>query len=196
MLALHRSLSKRLSSNVKNHKEGSSMSHIGKLILSKRKNAGLKSKDLVLLAGYKKISKGMRHLQKLEDGRSLIPKLWLVEKFAKALGIEDVDIKAAFELDWEELNRPTKPHLIEKLHPVVYRSHQLPENCTVEEASKIGSKMAVETGRSFCLILSRVRAVYFYPSGKSIDSSYAPGTSIGRYNAFMKVARRRLKGRL
>jgi hypothetical protein len=172
--------------------EGNLMGNIGKLFLTKRKKAGLNSKDVVVLAGYKKISKGMRHLQKLEEGRSLIPKLWLVERFAKALGIEEVDLEAAFELDWEELNQPCKPHLIEKLHPVVYRSHQLPENCTVEEASKLGSKMSVETGRSCCLILSRVQAIYFYPSGKSIESCYVPGTSIGRYNAFIAQANGKL----
>jgi hypothetical protein len=75
----------------KNRKDENSMSHIGKLFLTKRKKAGLKSKEVVVFAGYTKISKGMRHLQELEDGRSSIPKLWLVEKFVAALGITQAE---------------------------------------------------------------------------------------------------------
>ena len=80
--------------------------------------------------------------------------------------------------------------------PAMYRRHELPEDCTVDEARKIGSEMSVETGRSFCLVLSKVRTVYFYPSGSSSESSYIPGASIGRYNAFVAMAKRMSKGRL
>jgi len=171
------------------------MSHIGNLFIDARKEAGLRSKDVVLLAGYTKISKGMRHLQSLEDGRSLIPNWHLVDKFAVALDITEADIQAALALDWEELNRPIMPYLIERLMPAVYRRHELPENCTEWEAREIGSEKSIESGRSFCLVLSRVRTVYFYPSGKSCESSYVPGTSIGRYHAFMTMAKAKLKRR-
>ena len=172
------------------------MSHIGKLFQDARREAGLKPKDVVLRAGYVKISKGMRHLQTLEDGSSLLPNPNLIEKFTAALGIDSVDLADAFALDWAELNRPIKPYLVERLMPAMYRRHELPEGCTVDEARRIGSKMSVETGRSFCLVLSRVRTVYFYPSGKCSESGYIPGASIGRYKAFMDMAKRKSKGRL
>jgi hypothetical protein len=79
--------------------------------------------------------------------------------------------------------------------PAFYRRHQLPENCTVDEARRIGSEMSVETGRSFCLVLSRVSTVYFYSSGKSCESSYVPGSSIGRYNDYMAMTKAKSEGR-
>ena len=170
------------------------MSHIGRLFEKTRREAGLKPKDVVLRAGYVKISKGMRHLQTLEQGQDLLPNLRLVEKFAVAIGISDADLTAAFALDWQELNRPITPSLVERLMPAVYRRHELPEDCTEDDARKIAAKLSVETGRNFCLVLSRVRSVYFYPSGKTSESSYVPGTSIGRYKAFMAMAKAKVQG--
>ena len=73
--------------------------------------------------------------------------------------------------------------------------NELPECCVVDDARKIGSKMSLEKGRSFCLVLSKVRTVYFWPSGKSRESNYVPGASIGRYKAFMAMAKTKLQER-
>ena len=54
----------------------------------------------------------------------------------------------------------------------------------------IAAKQLIETGRNFCLVLSRVRCVYSYPSGCSCESHYVPGMSMGRGNAGMALSKR------
>ena len=171
------------------------MSHIGELFEIARREAGLTPKEAALAAGYQNLNKGLRRLNMLEDGQTMLHDPRIVDRFAAVLGIDEADIAVASALDWEEWDRPIKPYLVERLMPAVYRRHELPEDCPVDKARKIATKMSVVTGRSFCLVLSRVRTVYFYPSGKSCESNYVPGTSIGRYNAYMAMATAKLKGR-
>ncbi len=172
------------------------MSHIGRLFRSTRKEAGVTLKDVVLAAGYRNLNKGLRRLSMLEDGRTLLPDTRTVGKFAAVLSIDDGDIAMALDLDWQELDRPIKSYLVERLMPAVYRRHELPEDCTVSDAHKIGARMSAETGRSFCLVLSGVRCVYFYPSGKQCESHHVPGMSIGRSNACVGLATAKLLGGL
>jgi len=132
----------------------------------------------------------------LEDGRNLLPAPRIVARYAEVLRIDDADIIRAFALDRQALDQPIKPYLVERLMPAVYRRHKLSEDCPVDEARKIAARMSVETGRSFCLVLSKVRSVYFYPSGKHCESNYVPDTSIGRYKAFMTQASGKSNGRI
>ncbi len=166
------------------------MSHIGQLFKAARREAGLTPKEVALAAGYTNLSKGLRRINTLEDERATLHDPIVVEKFATALSIDGADIAKASDLDWVELDRPIRPYLVERLMPAVYRRHHLPEDCTVADAREIAGRMSVETGRSFCLVLSRVRCVYFYPSGRSHESHLVPSMSVGRHNAFMAWSKR------
>lgn len=172
------------------------MSHIGRLFKAARLKAGMTPKEVVQAAGYCNVNKGLRRIYLIEDQRTTLHDPRIVERLAAVLDIDSADIVKASALDWEELDRPIQPHLIERLMPAVYRRHELPEGCTVSDAREIASRMSIETGRSFCLVLSQVGTVYFYPSGKSSESDYVPGTSVGRYNAFMATAGADSEGRI
>lgn len=154
------------------------MSQIGQLFKAARREAGLTPKGVALAAGYRNVNKGLRRLSMLEDGQILLHDPRIVNKLAAALSIDGVDIAKASALDWEELDRPIKPYLVERLMPAVYRRHQLPEDCTVADARNTAARMSVETGRSFCLVLSRVRSVYFYASGRRRESHHVPSMSV------------------
>ena len=156
------------------------MSHIGQLFKTARRDAGMTPKDVALAAGYRNLNKGLRRLDMLEGGQTLLPNPSIVETFAAVLGIEKTDIAKASALDWQELDRPIRPYLVERLMPAVYRRHDLPEDCTVADARSIATRMSVKTGRSFCLVLSRIRSVYFHRGGTSCESTDVPGGSIGR----------------
>lgn len=171
------------------------MSRIGQLFTTARRDAGMTPKEVALAAGYRNVNKGLRRLRTLESGQSSLPDPRIVETFAAVLSIDGTDIATASELDWQELDRPIKPYLVERLMPAVYRRHELPEDCSLEDARSMAARMAAETRRSFCLVLSRVRSVYFYPSGNTRESNYLPGTPIGRYKALMAAARAKLQGR-
>ena len=164
------------------------MSHIGELFKAARQKAGLTRKEVALAAGYHNLNKGLRRLNMLEDGKTMLPNPRIVERFAAVLGIDEADIAKASARDWEELDRPIRPYLVERLMPAVYRRHHLPEDVTVADAREIASRMSIETGRSFCLVLSRVRCVYFYPSGRFRESHYVPNMSIGRRDAFTALS--------
>ena len=166
------------------------MSHIGQLFKDARRQAGLTRRDAALAAGYRNVNKGLRRLNSIEDGQTKLHDSRIVERFAAVLDIDDAATGVAFALDWQELDRPIRPYLVERLMPAVYRRHQLPEDCTVHDARVIAAKMSVETGHSFCLVLSQVRSVYFYPSGKTRESYDVPSMSIGHRNAFMAMSKR------
>lgn len=166
------------------------VSHFGQLLRATRLKAGMTLKEVVLAAGYTNINKGLRRLSMLENERNMLHDPRTVERFAAVLDIDDAEITGAFAHDWQELDRPITPYLVERLMPAVYRRHQLPEDCTVSDAREIAEKLSIETGRSFCLVLSRVRSVYFYPSGNHCESHHVPGMAIGRGNAVMALSKR------
>ena len=155
------------------------MSHIGQLFKAARHEAGLAPKEVVLSAGFKNVTKGLRRLNSLEDGQTLLHDPRIVQRFAAALSLDGAAIAVASALDWQELDRPIKPYLVERLMPAVYRRHLLPEDCAVADARNLAARMSVEAGRSFCLVLSMIRCVYFYPSGRSHESHLVPSMSIG-----------------
>ena len=156
------------------------MSHIGQLFKTARRDAGMTPKEVALAAGYRNLNKGHRRLAMLEEGQNLLTDSRIVERFAAVLGIDDADIATASALDLQELDRPIRPYLVERLMAAVYRRHELPGDCTESGARGVAAKLSAETGRSFCLVLSKVRAVYFYPSGKHHESHHVPCMSIGR----------------
>jgi transcriptional regulator with XRE-family HTH domain len=168
------------------------MSHLGQLFRTARREAGLTATDVAQAAGYKNLNKGLRRIEMLEDGQAL-PDPRIVERIAVVLKIDEADIDKASALDWQELDRPIKPFLMERMMPAFYRSHQLPEDCTLEDARSMAATMAIDTGHIFCLVLSTVRAVYFYKSGNVCESDLVPGTSFGRRNAFMAMSKRASK---
>lgn len=165
------------------------MNHIGQLFRSARKKAGLTPKDAASAAGYRNINKGLRRSRTLEDDQTTLHDPRIVERFAAILGIDGAAIAKATALDWQVLERPITPYLVERLMSAVYRRHELPEDCTVGDARKIAAKLSVETGRSYCLVLSRIRAVFFYPNGKHRESYLVPNMSSGHHDAFMAQAR-------
>jgi transcriptional regulator with XRE-family HTH domain len=166
------------------------MSHLGQLFRNARREAGLTRKQVAQAAGYKNLNKGLRRLGTLEDGQTVLPDPKIVERFAAVLKVDEADILMVSSLDCQDLNRPITPYLVERMMPAVYRRHQLPEGCTVEDARSFAARMSIERERSFCLVLSRVRAVYFYPSGESCESHLVPGMSFGRRNARMLMSKR------
>jgi hypothetical protein len=166
------------------------MSHLGQLFRTVRREARLTPKDVALAAGYKNLTKGLRRLANLEDGQTLLPDPQIVKKFATVLSIDEADIIMASSLDWTELDRPITPYLVERMMPAVYRRHRLPENSTLEDARVRAARMAVETGHSFCLVLSQVRCVYFYASGNQCESHVVPGMAFGRRSVRMLTSKR------
>ena len=155
------------------------MSNIAQLFKAARRKAGTTAKEVVLSAGFKNANKGLRRLNSLEDGKTKLHDPRTVERFAAVLDLDEADIAVASALDWQELDRPIKPYLVERLIPAVYRRHQLPEDCSLEDVRSMAARMSAETGRSFCLVLSMVRCVYFYPSGIDRESHHVPCMSVG-----------------
>ena len=142
------------------------MSEIGDIIKNKRRDLGLTKLQVVSRVGYKNISKGLNRLNEIECGRKSFPKTSVLARFAALLEIESVEFVLAAQREWNWLDQPVKPQLLEWIKGPVCRSHPLPARCTLDEARAVALASATNNGHVVCLTLSAVRFEYFLPSGK------------------------------
>ncbi len=148
------------------------MSEIGDIVKNKRIGLGLTATQVVKIAGYKNITKGLNRLSEIESGRKLFPKASVLTRFAALLGIETHEFISAAQREWSNLDRPFEPELIEVIKVPVVCSHRLPEGCTPDEAREIARTLAIKNGHIFSLSLSPVRSESFFPSGAVRNSQW------------------------
>jgi transcriptional regulator with XRE-family HTH domain len=150
------------------------MTQVGRLIYSARKSVGLSGLDLVRLAGYENCNKGQRRLQAIESGHDLLPHPAVLYRFSKALGIDECDVLLAQSLDFYELDKPIHPYLLARMPGWISRDC-LPPDCPVERACGIALRYAVQADLTVYLMLSRIRAIRFLPSGQCSQVYGQPG---------------------
>ena len=132
--------------------------------------------DVVIAAGYRNVNKGLRRYEALERGRIVFPKSAILQPFTRSLEIDETIVLMAMCRDFEELDMPVSPEVIVKILPGVYMPLELPEHCTPEEAESIGSEYSRNTGRTVCLVLSRIRGLYIEPDGGKYEAYGLPSS--------------------
>jgi transcriptional regulator with XRE-family HTH domain len=150
---------------------------LGGLLARRRRLLRLTLGDVARRAGYLNISKGANRLAGIERGEPAFPDARVLDRFARALGLTEKDVDQARCEDFERLDRPVPPSLIDRVMPGVYLPVELPANCTVDRAVELATAHAAATGRKVCVAVSRICGIYVEPDGTRSGRCALPSLS-------------------
>lgn len=167
------------------------MGYVATLFRQAREKLGLRPVDVARRAGYKNVAKGIRRLTNIEDGSDIFPRPVIYRKFLHILGIDEWDVLQAMALDFDALDQPVQPRIIERVIPSFYVEHELPEGVTREEAIAIARRISVERNHSVCVTLTRIRGIYIWPDGQEHEGYGLPVDNL----PFMEAVRAQYPGK-
>jgi transcriptional regulator with XRE-family HTH domain len=150
------------------------VTYIGQLICEVRGQRRLTRRQVVELAGYRNLTKGLRRLDELESGRDVLPDARVLERFVAVLGIAEADVLLALGRDFDELDRPIRPYLVLRWLPGLYFNQSLPAGCSTREACVVARQIVAERNIRVCLVRSRIRGRYFGPEGTEFEAYGLP----------------------
>ena len=174
------------------HSKAYLMNKSGKLTYFK--NEVDEIKELAKKSGYTKFNKFVKHRKEWYKMERKIP-----IKYLDSIGVKLDVLKFTIELDQKEFKEVLKlnfkpRYATVKLHPILYRSYELPPNISEEEAIEIIRNYAIKEGKR-CFINypdikmitinheGKVNKIYFKPDIK-IESEYVypakDGVGIGK----------------
>lgn len=146
--------------------------HLGALIAEKRSQAGITRKKLAELCDYRKLEKGIRRIEEIENGRVIEE---LTVKIMKILEISKEERENCKQKDYDfEMERrnnlpPFKPYIVRRLIPAVYQSISVPEGLSNEELIEYTLKKSAEEHFYMCLQLNYDLRYWIQPDGKCLE---------------------------
>jgi len=128
----------------------------GVLMRKRREEMGYSRKDVADLLGYKNAVKGIRRVERLEDGWIVEVVLEKVMKILRVAGEERVVCREEDErreYEWKLAN-PVIPHVVVRLMAAVYMRRGVPEGVSEEEMLEFARGVAMERGWRCWLVIS------------------------------------------